>query len=69
MIESLQELDEKLQKHKSKLFVFQGDNVEVSEINENLAISEIIFNQDYTPYAKKRDEKLSFCDNNKSNVI
>ena len=60
MIESLKELDEKLQKHKSKLFVFQGDNVEVlNKITQNLAISEIIFNQDYTPYAKKRDKKIA----------
>ena len=67
MIESLKELDTKLQKHKSKLFVFQGDNVKVlNKIAKNLAISEIIFNQDYTPYAKKRDEKIAkFCNKNK----
>ena len=67
MIESLKELDTKLQKHNSKLYVFQGDNIKVlNKIAKNLAISEIIFNQDYTPYARKRDGKIAkFCDKKK----
>jgi len=67
MIESLKELDLKLRKQKSKLYVFQGDNIKVLEkIAKNLAISEIVFNQDYTPYAKERDGKIAkFCEKNK----
>lgn len=69
MIESLKELDTELKKHKSKLLILQGDNIKVlNKLNKKLGISDIIFNQDYTPYAKKRDLEIEkFCDKNKIN--
>jgi deoxyribodipyrimidine photo-lyase len=69
MIESLKELDTELKKHKSKLLILQGDNIKVlNKLKKKLGISDIIFNQDYTPYAKKRDLEIEkFCDKNKIN--
>nr|QDY52295.1 FAD binding domain of DNA photolyase [Mimiviridae sp. ChoanoV1] len=59
MIESLKELDLNLKKYNSKLYVFQGDNIKVlKKIISKLDIENIVFNQDYTPYAKKRDLKI-----------
>ena len=39
-------------------------------VRKNLGITDIIFNQDYTPYAKKRDLEIEkFCDKNKINSV
>ena len=69
MIESLKELDTELKNNKSKLLILQGDNIKVlNKLRKNLGITDIIFNQDYTPYAKKRDLEIEkFCDKNKIN--
>ena len=69
MIESLKELDLNLKKYNSKLYVFQGDNIKVlKKIMSNLEIDNIVFNQDYTPYAKKRDLKIEkLCKKNEIN--
>ena len=67
MIESLKELNLNLQKHKSKLFTFQGNNIKILEkIHKKIGIDNIIFNEDYTPYSKKRDTDIEkFCNKNK----
>ena len=69
MIESLKALDLNLKKYNSKLYVFQGDNIKVlKKIMSNLEIDNIVFNQDYTPYAKKRDLKIEkLCKKNEIN--
>ena len=69
MIESLEHLNKSLKKNNSKLYIFQGDNIKVlNKLNKDLGISDIIFNQDYTPYSKKRDNKIQkFCDKNDIN--
>lgn len=59
MCESLQELDSELKTYGSKLYYFRGKNLEIlKKINSKLDIEAIIFNQDYTPYAKNRDTEI-----------
>jgi len=63
MLESLACVDECLQKYKSKLHVFYGDNVKVlSKIIKEYDVKRIVFNQDYTPYSIERDTLINkFC--------
>jgi deoxyribodipyrimidine photo-lyase len=63
MIESLKDLDLELKNKNSKLYIFQGENIKIlSKISKLINISNIIFNVDYTPYARKRDQEiLDFC--------
>ena len=67
MIESLKELDKKIKKYNSKLHFYYGDNIDViDEIVKKNSITHIIFNKDYTPYARSRDRKIKkFCMENK----
>lgn len=59
MIESLQSLDTELRKHNSRLHLFYGDTIHVlKKIKMLITIQAIIFNTDYTPYAKKRDKEI-----------
>ena len=59
MIESLKELETDFKKNKSKLLVFQGTNKKIlSNIIKNIEVEAIITNQDYTPYAIKRDKEI-----------
>jgi deoxyribodipyrimidine photo-lyase len=69
MIESLKELDTKLINYKSKLHIFNNDNISVLKyISSKINISNIVFNMDYTPYSIKRDDDIKkFCDNNNIN--
>lgn len=72
MIESLQDLDLALQKkNDSKLHIFYGDNISIlKKIMKKIEIKNVIFNKDYTPYARKRDydiEKL--CSSKNINCI
>jgi deoxyribodipyrimidine photo-lyase len=73
MIESLKELDIELKKHKSKLHIFNDENIKVlKSICNVINIKNIVFNMDYTPYAIKRDKDISnFCKtkNIKCNII
>ncbi|KAA3606353.1 MAG: deoxyribodipyrimidine photo-lyase [Calditrichaeota bacterium] len=59
LINSLKELDSKLRKKSSRLFLFYGIQ---EEILENLLTSQkieaIFCNRDYTPFAIQRDEKI-----------
>jgi deoxyribodipyrimidine photo-lyase len=60
LIESLSDLDKQLSKYSSKLHIFFGDNIEVlNKINLQHKIDTIYCNQDFTPYAKKRDQAIS----------
>jgi len=53
---SLQEIDHFLQKRGSKLVVQQGDPQDlVPDLANKLKIDALFFNEDYEPYAKKRD--------------
>jgi deoxyribodipyrimidine photo-lyase len=59
MIESLVDLDEQLKKKGSRLYCFYGNQYDIiSEIVEAEGIEKIMFNTDYSPYAKKRDQKI-----------
>ena len=71
MIESLKDLDEDLKKYKSKLHIFQGDNITIlGKILNKIDIDNIIFNMDYTPYAVKRDKEIqNFCKKEKINCL
>lgn len=63
MIECLKDLDSSLQKHGSRLHIFYGNNIDVlSKIVDKINISGIVFNKDYTPYARRRDKEIgSWC--------
>ena len=69
MIESLKNLDSKLQKKKSKLHIFQGENINILErITKKINVENVVFNMDYTPYAIKRDKEIElFCKKNNIN--
>ena len=59
MIECLDELDSELRKKASKLFYFYGDAVDIVEkLIKNEKIEAIFMNQDYTPFARKRENEL-----------
>jgi len=68
MIESLEELNFDIKKkYNSKLHFFYGDNISIlKKIMKKIEIKNVIFNKDYTPYARKRDsdiEKLCLSKN------
>jgi deoxyribodipyrimidine photo-lyase len=71
MIESLQELNQELKKHNSKLHLFYGDNITVlKSIINKIKVVNIIFNKDYTPYAINRDKKIAeLCNQKNINCI
>lgn len=71
MIESLENLDVSLKTHGSKLHIFYGENIKVlKNICKEIDVENIIFNMDYTPYARKRDEEImQFGQDNNINVI
>lgn len=59
MIESLEELQKELRNRGSNLLFYQGDNIAIlNKIHSSFPVKKIVFNQDYTPYAKKRDESI-----------
>jgi len=66
MIESLKELGDKIKKYDGKLYTFKGDYIDVlKSINKVKQINSIGSNYDYSPYAKKRDDKIAnFCKKN-----
>ena len=67
MCESLQELDKNLKKYNSKLHFWKANNIEVlKKIKSKLDLEAVVFNQDYTPYAIKRDTEIEkWCVTNK----
>jgi len=59
LLESLHELNEELEKYNSKLHYYYGDNVDIlKKIYKDFQYTDIYFNQDYTVYAKERDDKI-----------
>jgi len=59
MAHSLQELDNELKKKNGKLYLFYGISEEVIvKLLTQLKIKAIFINRDYTPFSKKRDEKI-----------
>ena len=64
MIESLQNLQQEITKSGGKLIVLYDSVIDgLEQIVEELNIEGIFFNEDYTPYAKKRTEKVEkLCD-------
>jgi deoxyribodipyrimidine photo-lyase len=54
LCESLSELSKEIPLH-----IFHGNDIEIlNELSKHIDISDIIFNMDYTPFAKKRDKKI-----------
>jgi deoxyribodipyrimidine photo-lyase len=70
MVESLKDLSEEItKKYKGKLYFFHSDNLisVFNEILKNTKINSIGTNQDYSPYARQRQDILiDFC--NKNNI-
>jgi len=66
MIESLEDLDKQLKKYGSRIRYFYGDSDKVVKNLINKYGPDAIFtNQDYTPFSKKRDEKIKkICEEN-----
>ena len=59
MIESLEELNQELKKKSSRLFYFYGDNITIiKKIIKETGINAVYINQDYTPFAKKREQDI-----------
>lgn len=66
MCYSLIELNDNLQNNNSKLHMFYGDTITIIEqIIKTINVSSIIFNMDYTPYARGRDKNVEqLCNDN-----
>ncbi|ARF10859.1 deoxyribodipyrimidine photolyase [Hokovirus HKV1] len=66
MMSCLDNLDQMLKKHNSKLYYFFGDNdTIIKKIIKNNKIDAIYLNSDYTPFSIKRDENIKeICLNN-----
>lgn len=59
MIESLEDLETEISKHKGKLHLFYGKPEEiVQRCIEQLEIKGVFVNHDYTPYSIRRDKKI-----------
>lgn len=60
MVRSLQELNSELNKRNSKLYLFYGIAEEIiAKLLTKLNIKAIFINRDYTPFSRKRDEKIA----------
>lgn len=59
MIESLEDLENEIFRHKGKLYIFYGKPEKIVEkCIEKLDVSGVFVNQDYTPYSIQRDKKI-----------
>ncbi len=60
MIGSLEDLNDQLKRKGSKLYLFDGppDKV-ITDLLSSFKISLVTINQDYTPFAQQRDDKIS----------
>lgn len=59
MVESLQELDSVLRGSGSQLHILRDNNITaLRKLVKSLKIEAVVFNQDYTPYAIKRDNAI-----------
>ena len=64
MIESLEDLEIEISKHKGKLHLFYGKPEQiVQKCIQELAVDGVFVNHDYTPYSIQRDKKIKIvCD-------
>ena len=71
LIESLQELEEELNSNKIKIHYSFDDNVKVlKKIKENFKYNKVYINQDFTPYAVKRENEIKkYLDKEKKELI
>ena len=72
LIESLKELDEEIKKKlESNLYIIYDNNVKaLKKIKKDFDFDVIYFNEDYTPYAKKRDKEIeNYCKKENVEVI
>lgn len=71
MSESLMSINDELRKYKSKLHLFYDEDIKViKKIIKKIKIDAIIFNEDYTPFARNRDTIIEeFCDKNEIECI
>ena len=59
MCESLEDLDDQLQKAGSQLYLFEGDNIKVlNKIFREHLFDSVWFNEDYSKYARDRDHEI-----------
>lgn len=59
MIESLEDLENQLENRDGKLYKFFGKPHDIVEkINDEVSLDTVFLNRDYTPYSKKRDQKI-----------
>ncbi len=59
MIESLEDLEADISKHKGKLYLFYGNPEEVvQKCIETLHVEGVFVNHDYSPYSIRRDHKI-----------
>jgi len=59
MLESLEDLNQQLQKHSTYLYLFYGISEEIIEkIILAKKIQAVYFNRDYTPFSRKRDQQI-----------
>jgi deoxyribodipyrimidine photo-lyase len=65
MIESLEDLENKLREKGGKLYLFYGNPIEVIDTCiKKLDVEAVMVNRDYTPFSKDRDQKIeSLCRN------
>ena len=66
MFSALYNLNGKLKKYKSGIKIIRGKNMRVIErVCSQTGITDIVFNMDYTPYARKRDDDIMrWCEAN-----
>ena len=71
MCESLKEVDSELKKHGSKLHIFKGENTTILKtVFNTINVENVVYNMDYTPYAKKRDKSIRLlCKKNNVNCV
>jgi len=69
LVESLQDLSSQCKKINSRLHIFYGDDINIlkhilqSPLSNNITISALSFNSDYTAYSQSRDDTIkSLCD-------
>jgi deoxyribodipyrimidine photo-lyase len=59
MVSALHHLNDELKQHHSALHTLYDDNIKALNIlHSELSITDIVFNADYTPYARNRDNKI-----------
>lgn len=71
MIESLEELEEEIEKKNGELYYFKGNPLEIlKKIKKVEEINSIGFNFDYSPYALERDNEIKeWCIKENINII